>query len=733
MNDVTSPLAGAQFQSYAGMQRCIQPASIAVVGASEKAGAFGAQAIQNLSHYEGRLHLVNPRRERIGGRVCHPCLAALPEVPDCVVLAVPADATEALVRECAELGVGAVVIFASGFAETKDPANVELQARLTAIAARSGLRIFGPNCLGFVNYLNAAIASFVPFPQQSTPSAHRIGIVSQSGALGLALSQAASRGVSLSHVLTYGNGCDLEAADLIAYLAQDPACRAIACVFEGSKAPRRIVDAAKLAFAHGKPLVLYKMASGAEGARAALSHTGSLAGEDSSYRVTLRAAGAVLVDDFEALVETAAFFAKFSKLTSRGQGAAVISGSGGAGILAADQAELHGVALPQPSPAVQRLLASHIPAFGSARNPCDITAQILSNPKSLELCAVALATDEGVSVLVSPQPGAAAVFLPRMGALESAAEASGKPVCLVLLDESLDGPSAAPCERSPRLAVFRSMSRCFAAVAAWQWRCAKAAEDLAQVEPTDPEARACALGLLRAARSDVLTERESKQLLSAYGIPVVADALASTEQEAVQLAERAGYPVVLKIESPDIPHKSDIGGVRLHLRSAAEVTSAFRDILATVKARVPSARVGGVVVQRMLDRGVEIIVGARNDAEFGPLITVGMGGLFVELLNDVRSAPAPISAPQAIQLLRQLKAARILDGFRGSQPVDLEQLARIISAASRLAADLGSALQELDINPIVCGRDGVHAVDALVVRAAGGGTAMLRSGDGRTK
>jgi acetate---CoA ligase (ADP-forming) len=239
--------------------------------------------------------------------------------------------------------------------------------------------------------------------------------------------------------------------------------------------------------------------------------------------------------------------------------------------------------------------------------------------------------------------------------------------------------------------------------------------------------------LLRAARSDVLTERESKQLLSAYGIPVVADALASTEQEAVQLAERAGYPVVLKIESPDIPHKSDMGGVRLHLRSAAEVTSAFRDILATVKARVPSARVGGVVVQRMLDRGVEIIVGARNDAEFGPLITVGMGGLFVELLNDVRSAPAPISAPQAIQLLRQLKAARILDGFRGSQPVDLEQLARIISAASRLAADLGSALQELDINPIVCGRDGVHAVDALVVRAAGGGTAMLRSGDGRTK
>lgn len=703
------------------MRRCIEPASVAIVGASEKAGAFGATAVANLARFQGRLHLVNPRYERMSGRACHPSLAALPEVPDCVVLAVPRDGIEALVQECARLGVGAAVIFASGFAETKDPANVALQARLTAIAAQGSLRIFGPNCLGLANYINASILSFVPFPPDSPATRHRIGVVSQSGALGLALSQAAGRGVSLSHVLTYGNGCDVEAADLIAYLAEDPDCAAIACVFEGSNAPGRIVSAAKLAFAHGKPLVLYKMASGPEGACAALSHTGSLAGEDGSYRVVLRAAGAVLVDDFESLMETAAFFARFPKLAPAGDGAAIIAGSGGAGIVATDMAELHGVALPQPTPGVQEVLARHIPDFGSARNPCDLTAQALANPQALEACAVALATDAVYCALVAPQPGAAAVFVPRLGALERAAEASGKPVCLVLMDESLDGPSAAPCERSPTVAVFRSMNRCFATLAAWQGRHARSEAASVPVPRTDPAVQAAALRLLRTARHDVLTERESKGVLSAYGIPVVPDALASSAREAVAAADRVGYPVVLKIESPDIAHKSDLGGVRLHLGSAAEVAAAFGEIVAAVQAAAPSARINGVVVQRMLDRGVEVIVGARNDAQFGPLITVGMGGLFVELLNDVRSAPAPIGIRQAQALLGELRAARVFDGFRGGKPVDVKRLAEIVSATSRLAADMGEALQELDINPIVCGQDGVYAVDALVVRAAATG------------
>jgi acyl-CoA synthetase (NDP forming) len=698
------------------MRRCLEPGSIAVVGASGKPGSFGAATVANLDRYQGRLYLVNPRHERIGERVCFASLAALPEVPDCVVSAVPREGTLALVEECAQLGVGAAVVFASGFAETLNPAHARLQEQLAACANRSSLRILGPNCLGMANYLNSAILSFVPFPRETPDTHHRVGIVSQSGALGLSLSMATERGVSLSHVLTYGNGCDVEAADLIAYLAQDERCAAIACVFEGSSAPGRIVQAARLAQTNGKPLVLYKMASGSQGAQAALSHTGSLAGEDGSYRAALRAAGTVLAPDFESLMETATFFAKFARRVPRGQGVAIISGSGGAGILGADTAERHGVALPQPCDTVRQELASHIPEFGAARNPCDLTAQIVANPQSLRSCAFALASDSAYSALVSPQPGSAAFFAPRLVALEHAGEASGKPVCLVLMDESQNGPSAAACERSPHVAVFRSMNRCFAALAAWQsrqqWR--EAAE---AVPPTDSAARQSALRLLQASASDVLTERESKQVLAGYGIPVVADTLAGSALEAAVMAERHGYPVVLKVESPDLLHKSDIGGVRLGLRNAAEVAVAYDEILAAVRSAAPSARINGISVQRMLDRGVEVIVGVHNDAHFGPLVTVGLGGVFVELLEDVRTVPAPVGARQAAMLLGELRGARLFDGFRGSPPVDLRQLAAIVSNVSRLAVDLREYLQELDINPIVCGRDGVHAVDALIVRA----------------
>lgn len=701
------------------MRRCVQPASIAVVGASDRPGAFGTAAIANLANFGGRVFLVNPRLQRIGEQACHPALDALPQVPDCVVLAVPRDAVLPLVQDCARLGVGSVVVFASGFAETGSPEGVALQERLAQVAAGSSLRIFGPNCLGLANHLTGSVLSFVPFPAPPASGGHRVGIVSQSGALGLALSGCAARGVALSHVLTYGNGCDIEAADLIAYLAQDPECAAIACVFEGSSAPGRIVDAARLAREHGKPLVLYKIASGQEGARAALSHTGSLAGEDATYRVTLRAAGAVLVDDFESLMETAAFFAKFARLRPAAGGVAVIAGSGGAGIVAADKAELHGVPLPQPSAAVQQLLARHIPDFGAARNPCDVTAQIVASPQLLEVCAGALAGDDAYCALVSPQPGSAAVVLPRLGSLEAAARTSGKPVCVVLMDQGADGPAAAPIERNPAFAVFQSMDNCFATLAAWQRRSAAADAVPAPTKATGAAVVSQARGHLRAAPADVLTERQSKAVLAAYGIPVVPGDLASSADDAAAIADRIGYPVVLKIESADIPHKSDIGAVRLGLRSAHDVRTAHDEILAAVRVAAPSARIDGVAVQRMLDRGVEIVVGARHDPQFGPLVTVGLGGVLVELLEDVRSAPAPVTTRQAIGLLRELRGARLLDGFRGAPPVDLEALGAIVSATSRLVADLGGEVQELDINPVVCGRDGVHAVDALVVRSRG--------------
>ena len=373
---------------HADLTRLLHPASVAVIGASTRAGSFGERVLMNLRHYGGRVYPVNARYERIGDQPCYPNVAALPEVPDCAVVTAPREAVEDIVLECARAGIGGVVIFASGYSETGKDDRIAQQHRLTAIARESNMRIVGPNCIGVVNAPLDMRITFMDITPIPPPRKHAIGMVSQSGALGMALAQAVVRGMSFSHVMTSGNSCDVDMADYISYLADDPSCAAIACVFEGMAEPERMLIAAERAWQRDKPLIVFKMATGEQGAAAAMSHTGSLAGSQAAYRAVFRRAGAILVDDFEALAETAAFFAKARPPKSRG--VAVVAASGGAAIMAADRAEEFGVPLPQPSDSVREVLLTHIPEFGSARNPCDVTAQILANPESLNACADAL-------------------------------------------------------------------------------------------------------------------------------------------------------------------------------------------------------------------------------------------------------------------------------------------------------------------------------------------------------
>jgi acetyl-CoA synthetase len=641
-------------------------------------------------------------------------VSALPEVPDCVILAIPRDGCEAVVRECAAAGVGGLVVYASGFTETGKDENRALQRRITRIAGDAGMAVFGPNCLGVINYVNGAVMSFIGWPAAQPVVKHSVGIVSQSGSLGLALAQAAERGVSFSHVLTFGNGAGVDAADLVAYLAEDPACAAIVCVLEAAESPRRLVAAARLALAKGKPLIVQKIASGEAGASAALSHTGSLAGNHESYRATLRAAGAVWVEDFEALVETAVFFAKSGVPASTG--VAVIGGSGGGGIMAADKAEIHGVPMPQPSAATEAILRQHIPDFGSPRNPCDVTAQVVSHPLSLAACCEALAADPAYGAVVSTQTVAAVEFIQRLGIYEEASRKHGKPICTAWMSEWHEGPGAREFERSPHVSMFHSVGRCFAALRAWHDRHAMLSDAKAAMPRIDEVERRAARAMLAGGTEPVLTERASKALLSLYGVPVAQDLLVHTPGQALQAADRLGYPVVLKVESRDLPHKSEVGGVCLNLRDAQQLHEAFEQMMARVRAAAPQARIDGAIVAPMLTGKLEILVGGRNDAQFGPLVTVGMGGVLVELLQDVATAPAPVNPAQAAAMLRGLKAARLLAGFRGQPAVDVEALAEIVSRASMLIADMGELLAELDINPLLCDGDDIRAADALVVR-----------------
>jgi acyl-CoA synthetase (NDP forming) len=695
--------------------RLLHPASIAVIGASTRAGAFGKQVLANMAHYTGRSYAVNARYETIDGRPCYPNLRDLPEAPDCAVICAAREAVEEIVLDCAKAGAGGAIIFASGYAETGKQDRMAQQDRLTAIARETGLRIVGPNCIGVANALLDSRVTFMDITPIPKPNGHAVGIISQSGALGMALAQGVMRGLSVSHVLTSGNSCDVDMADFVNYLATDPDARSIACVFEGMATPDRLLLAAENARAADKPLVIFKMATGEQGAAAAMSHTGSLAGSHASYRALFRHAGAIVVEDYEALMETAAFFAKAPP--PKAAGAAVVAASGGAAIMATDRAEQHGVPMPQPMPEVRAVLESRIPEFGSSRNPCDVTAQILSDPEALGVCASALLSDPQYGVLVSPLTYGYAPSAKRPEVYSALAEQSGKMACVVWQTEWQDGPGVVEANRCSRVALFRSTNACFAALAAWQWRAEQRAAGRQTVAATPPDVLARAAALIAAAPGKTLTEREAKAVLALYGVPVVGELLVQSAADAVDVAEALGYPVVLKVESADVPHKTEAGVIRLNVGSADEVRAGYQAVMANAAKVSPPPRINGVLVQPMLPQGIEIVVGARNDPLFGPMVVVGLGGVLVEVLKDTALSPAPVTPLQAEGLLRHLKGAKLLEGFRGMPGADIGRLARVISDVSRFAADHRDTVAELDVNPLICAGDRVTAVDALIVVA----------------
>lgn len=695
------------------LTRLLDPASIAVIGASTRAGSFGERVLHNLRHYSGRYYPVNARYEKIGDLTCYPNVRDLPEVVDCAVVTAAREAVEEIVLDCVKAGVGGIIIFASGYSETGKEDRIAQQTRLAAIARESGVRIVGPNCIGVVNARLDSRITFMDITPIPQPTPQAIGVISQSGALGMALAQGVVRGLSVSHVMTSGNSCDVDMADYMNYLVEDPSCSAIACVFEGSATPERLLLAAENAWKADKPVVIFKMASGEQGAQAAMSHTGSLAGSHASYKAMFQRAGAVVVDDYEALMETAAFFAKAPAPKARG--VAVVAASGGAAIMCADRAEEVGVPMPQPAAGVREILEQHIPEFGSSRNPCDVTAAVLSNPESLGACAGALLGDPQYGILVSPMTYGSEASAKRPLVYNDLAKAHGKMAAVVWQTEWQDGPGVVDANQADRVALFRSMPACFSALAAWHWRADKRARGAQAVAPTPPAVVAKAKALIKASGGRTLTEREAKDVLTLYNIPVVGETLAQSAEEAVAAAVKHGLPAVLKVESPDLPHKTEAGVIRLNLRTPEEVRAGYEAVMANAHKVSPPPHINGVLVQPMVPQGVEIVIGATNDPLFGPMIVVGLGGVLVEVLKDSALAPAPVTAVEAKDMLNSLKGVKLLQGFRGMAAVDMDKLAQVISDVSRFAADHRDSVAELDVNPLICAGDRITAVDALII------------------
>lgn len=701
------------------MHRLVDPKTVAVVGASETPGSPGHSTMANLAGFSGKVFAVNPKYAQVQGRNCVPSLMDLPEPPDCIALCIARPLVEESLRQAVSVGAGGTIVYASGFAETAMPERIAAQHALVEVAQAGGVRLVGPNAIGIANATTGASVNFMIGCAEILrgPPGH-VAIITQSGALGYSVLQSVMRGVRISHYLAAGNSSDVDVCDYLAYLAEQEQVRAIICLFEGVKSGKRFLEAARLANSAGKALVVHKAGNTEASGKAALSHTGTLVGTVAGYRAAFEAVGAIHCHNLESVIETACLFAKAPR-PAAGRGVGIMATSGGAGVINADKAEEKGLTLPEIAPATRKALEQVVPEFGSISNPADITSEALRSISSFTHCLQAFAEDPSFSAVVVPfvyaHPVASGARAP---VLSEVASKTDRLIAAVWMPEWLEGPGASVLDADPRVAMFRSSERAFEAIRTWfDWHEGRARQDGENKRLSPPDAAERARALLVAARSrgETLTEQESKSMLSAYGIPVPREAVAETPQQAAELAAQIGFPVAVKIASSDIPHKTEVGGIRLNLRSAEEVSRAATEILAAARAARPAARLNGVSVQAMAPPGHELVMGLRVDRQFGPLVMVGSGGVLVELLADAATALAPVSRDQAARMLKKLRGYGLLLGYRGRPRYDVLAAVDVLCRLSELGSDLAGDIAEADINPVIVGIEGAVAADALIV------------------
>ena len=695
------------------LQFLLSPRSITILGASSDFTRINGRTLKYLldKGYAGTIYPVNPKYERIGALRCYASIDAVPEPADLAVVAVPARFVAQALRDLGRRGVKAAIVFSSGFAETGD-AGRALEQEIVAAAKAARVRLCGPNCLGLINAFDRVMATFGQFAEGDTPEGP-VAFVTQSGAFGTAIAALARRrGIGLGYFINTGNEGDVDFVGVMRAVLDDDRITVGAGYLEGLKDGRAFLALAGQALARGKPLVITKVGRSRAGARAAVSHTGSLAGADEVFAGVSHGCGIVRARNEEQMLDMVEAFAGCA--LPAGNGLGIITQSGGAGVLMADCAEALGLTVPVLAPATQQRLQKVIPSFGAAGNPVDVTGQFIAEP--------ALLRDAVNIVLSDPQVHLGLVWLQLMDAYVDTLVAifdeikakAAKPfiVCWVAAPEK-----ALRALRERGIVALRGAEPAVDAAAALA-RYAEARRNWF----ADQEARAT---LSRHAPAPLMSREvgsrrvvptvTAAQWLNDYGVGTARVQLARSAAEAVSAAAVLGYPVALKIESPDVLHKTDVGGVKLGLDNADAVSRAFAEIMMTVKQQRPHATIEGIIVQRMARGDVELVVGLKQDPVFGPVIMVGLGGIHVEVLKDVVFRAVPLTPAEAGRMLDELHGHAILAGVRGCPPVDRVALTQLISAVSVFGVSAGTRLTELDLNPVFANADGVIAVDWLLL------------------
>jgi acetyl-CoA synthetase (ADP-forming) len=683
------------------LARIVSPRSVAVIGASEDVGKFGGRVIHYLIRhgFPGRLLSINPNRASIRGLPAYASVAAAPGPIDVAILAVPVSHLLRQVEDCAAAGIGACIIITGKLADA-GAEGAALEARILAVARAAGMRLVGPNCLGIFNMADAAMLSSSLVLEAAAVKSGGIGMVSQSGALmGTLVSIGLHHGAGFSRCISVGNQADLELCDFLEFLIEDPATRVIALYIEGLKDPGRFAPLLRRARAAGKPVLCVKAGRSEAGAQAARSHTASLAGSYAAFAAVCRDAGAVLCEDPAIMVQAADALDRLPRLPRAGMGLAVIASSGGSTVTTADMFASFGLRMGGMSAATRAELGRWMPD-SHVHLPVDTGSfDDGTSEDGLAACMRTFLADPdigGVVVPMTTQPAMAA----RAALFPGLCREGGRPVLFVMTAAEV-GDAARAALRAADFPFYDRVADALAVL-----RVLEAEAEGRGRAGLPPPLRPAGIAALPGLPAGALTEAEAKALAAAYGIPVTRGVLAGTAEEAVAAAEGIGYPVVLKGVSRAVLHKSDLGLVKLNLADAAAVHAAF--------AAMPDMPLDGVLVQEMARGEAELILGARWEPGFGPLVLVGTGGVLVEVLRDVQLAPAPLRPEDAEAMLRRLALWPVLAGVRGRPALDVAAAVDALVRLSWLAADLGPRLVEMDLNPLLlrAAEKGAIAVDA---------------------
>lgn len=703
----------------------VAPRNIVLVGASDRPGSWPATVWKTVHEhgFTGPIYAVNPNRERIGDEPCYRDFKSLPEAPDHVAFLTPAQHVPAGLADAAAAGARTATVFASGFGEDGKAEGLALAAELTRVIEETGIAVTGPNCTGNI-IADSGLVTLVDHRKLNVAPGE-VALVGQSGGVLLYANHILTdRGIQVGKLITSGNEIGLNCADYIAFLAQDPATKVIFCYLESIKDLDKFKAACALARENGKPVVVFKIGVSEEGRQAAMTHTGALAGSAAAFDAVMKQCGVIRAQSLDDAIEIIEIVAHLGVPVGSRLGALSLSGAY-RGILV-DAAAGSGLTFPPLADDVERRLADLFGVGSSAGNPADGGFTVLTSVEKYIEAVDILCDDPGLDLLVLQaelprEEGMAANWEERFAGIHDLVTRRGKKLAFISMFSRMYTDYTRKLRADlPNVAFIQETAksvRALAALAEWSRLSvngAAATDDGARSVPT--EAQAIADKAASVAGSFLLNERDSKNLLKAYGIGVTEEALATSEAEALKIAERIGYPVVLKAASDRIAHKSDIGAVQLGIGDEEALRAAYRLIGENVARSGFEGELDGILVCQQVSGGVELVAGLQRDPEMGPVLMFGSGGVLLELVKDVAFAPVPLSREMALELIGSTRVAKLLEGYRGQAAHDLEAIADALVALGKLADDLGQSLTSVDINPLVSlpGGKGAIALDAVV-------------------